>query len=107
MLVIFLIWLLGLGTVCSFDSCSTYYPMGFIPFFTDMTIFSVSEMIAINICLPLGAFLLSIFVGWRMPLSVIEEELDEQNIYLLKFWYFCMRYIIPPAILMIMIFGLS
>jgi neurotransmitter:Na+ symporter, NSS family len=107
MLAIFVIWLLGLGTVCSFDSCSTYYPLDFIPFFADMTIFAVSEMIAINIFLPLGAFLLSIFVGWRMPLSIIEEELDEQNIYLLKFWYFCMRYIIPPAILMIMIFGLK
>jgi neurotransmitter:Na+ symporter, NSS family len=107
MLAIFIIWLLGLGTVCSFDSCSDYYPLDFIPLFAEMTIFGVSEMIAINICLPLGAFFLSIFVGWRMPLSIIEDELDEQNIYLLKFWYFCMRYIIPPAILMIIIFGLK
>lgn len=107
MLAIFVIWLLGLGTVCSFDSCSSYYPLGFIPFFAEMTIFNVMEVIAINICLPIGAFLLSIFVGWRLPLSISEDELQEQNIYLLKFWYFCMRYIIPPTILMIMIFGLK
>ena len=106
-LAIFIIWLLGLGTVCSFDSCSGFYPLGFIPLFAEMNIFSVMEMLSINICLPVGAFLLAVFVGWRLPLSICEDELQEQNLYLMKFWYFCMRYIIPPVILIVMYFGLS
>ena len=106
-LAIFIMWLLGLGTVCSFASCSGFYPLGFIPLFAEMNFFKVMEMTAINICLPVGALLLAIFVGWRLPYAICADELQEQNIYLMKFWYFCMRYIIPPAILMIMFFGLA
>ena len=105
--VIFVMWLLGLGTICSFDSCSSYYPLGFIPIFAELNFFSLMEMIAINICLPLGSFLLAIFVGWRLPRAIAEDELQEQNVLLINLWYFCMRYIVPPVILMIMVFGFT
>ncbi len=106
-IAICVIWTLGLGTICSFNACSGFYPLNFIPFFAGMTIFDVVETISINICLPAGAFLLAIFIGWRVPFSICADELQGDNKFLLKFWHFSMRYIIPPAILAIMIFGLT
>ncbi|NKB39429.1 MAG: sodium-dependent transporter [Gammaproteobacteria bacterium] len=107
LLAIFVMWILGFGTVCSFASCSGFYPLGMIPFFAEKTIFNTLEIIAINICLPVGSLLLAIFVGWRLPLSLCDNELQEKNTLLMKFWYFSMRYIIPPAILVVMLFGLT
>ena len=83
------------------------YADGYIPFFDRMNIFEVIEMISINLLLPVGALLLSLFVGWRLPFTIIEDELQEQSVVLLKFWRFSMRFVIPPAILMITIFGLD
>ncbi len=101
-----IIWVLGLGTVCSFDSCSGMYPLAFIPVFAEMNFFALMEMFSINICLPLGALLLAVFVGWRLPQSISFDELKTSNPILIRFWYYCMRYVVPPAILLIMYYGL-
>ena len=105
-ITIFVIWLLGLGTVCSFDSCSGYYPLDFIPAFSGLNFFGLMEMIGINICLPLGTLLLALFVGWRLPRYIAVDELQTGNIFLINVWFVCMRYVVPPAILLIMYFGL-
>lgn len=102
----FIMWLLGLGTVCSFDSCATFYPLSFVPVFAEMNFFSLLEMLAINICLPSGTFLLAVFVGWRLPKSISYDELQSGNKKLFHCWYFCMRYLVPPSILLIMYYGL-
>lgn len=101
-----IIWLLGLGTVCSFNMCSGFYPLNFLPFFSGKTVFDVIETISINICLPIGAFLLSVFVGWRVPLLTITGELQNEDKIMFRFWYFSLRYIIPPAIFLIMVSSL-
>ncbi|NKB37784.1 MAG: sodium-dependent transporter [Gammaproteobacteria bacterium] len=101
-----LIWILGLGTVCSFDSCSTVYPLGFVPVFSEMNFFALMEMFAINICLPLGTFLLAVFIGWGLPKTISFDELKNNNPVLIRCWYYCMRYVVPPSILFIMYFGL-
>jgi NSS family neurotransmitter:Na+ symporter len=106
-LTVFIIWLLGFGTICSFSSCSGFYPLEFIPFFREMTVFAVIEMIAINICLPAGALVLAIFAGWRVPFSITADELQGQSLFLMKLWLFIMRCVIPPAIVLIMVFGFT
>ena len=101
-----IIWLLGFGTICSFDSCASFYPLSFVPGFQNLTTFAVMEMLAINICLPLGSLLLAIFVGWRLPVDILKQELAENSPRVFAYWFFCIRYVVPPAILMILLFGL-
>ena len=101
-----IIWLLGFGTICSFDSCASFYPLSFVPGFQNLTTFAVMEMLAINICLPLGSLLLAIFVGWRLPVDILKQELAENSPRIFAYWFFCIRYVVPPAILMILLFGL-
>lgn len=106
-LTVFVIWLLGFGTICSFNSCSGFYPLKFIPFFHEMTIFAVIEVVAINICLPVGALILALFVGWKVPFAISADELRSQSVFLMKLWFLTVRYIIPPAILLLMVFGFT
>jgi NSS family neurotransmitter:Na+ symporter len=80
--------------------------LDFIPAFSGMNFFGLMEMIGINICLPLGTLLLALFVGWRLPRYIAVDELQTGNIFLINVWFVCMRYVVPPTILLIMYFGL-
>jgi len=106
-LTVLIIWLLGFGTICSFGSCSHYYPLEFIPLFREKTIFQAIEIIAINICLPAGALILAVFAGWRVPAAITTEELHGPSVLVIRLWRFCMRYVIPPAIVLVLVSGFA
>jgi NSS family neurotransmitter:Na+ symporter len=87
------IWLLGMGTVLSFNVLSDFtYLRG--------TIYQNVDYLTSNIMLPLGGLLISIFAGWAMCRNSTSEELGGAgNIY--KLWRFLARYIAPAAILLV------
>ena len=61
----FVTWLVGLGTVFSFNIWETYTVF-------DKTVFDLLDYLTTNIMLPLGGLLIAVFVGWSMrELSLI------------------------------------
>jgi len=88
------IWLLGIATVLSFSSWAEFKPI------LGKTLFDLFDGLTANIMLPLGGLLISIYVGWVMHSKAVKEELAlSASSY--KLWLFVIRYISPPAIILV------
>jgi len=88
-----LIWLLGLGTVLSFNALSGLT-------FMRGTIYDNIEYVTSNVMLPLGGMLITIFAGWVMCRNSSADELGGAGP-AYKMWRFLARYVAPVAILFI------
>ncbi len=47
--------------------------------------------------IPLTVLLLAIFVGWRMPRSLLRRELEREPDILFELWYFLLRFVAAPV----------
>lgn len=94
-----LIWLLGLGTLLSFN----HWPFSFE--FAGETwtngFFDILVILTANVILPLTGIALVLFVGWVMSRTVLMEELDMWSGVGFHLWYFLVRYVTPAAIFLI------
>ena len=68
-----------------------------------LTIFDICDFLCSNILMTLGALVFALFVGWRMKKADVQEELNGP---LFKVVYFMIRWVVPPAILIIFISNL-
>jgi NSS family neurotransmitter:Na+ symporter len=59
-----------------------------------------------QIMLPLGGFLIALFVGWVVSKASASEELAIANPAVFELWHVLVRYVVPPAVLVILVFGL-
>ena len=60
-----------------------------------------------QILLPVGGFLIAVFVGWFVSNKVTAEELAFNSATLFKIWHFLLRYLVPPAVFIIFVMGVS
>jgi len=90
-----LIWLLGFGSVLSFNVLAdTTFLAG--------TIFDNVDFLTSNIMLPLGGLLITVFAGWVMCRNSTADELGSSgNLY--KAWRMLARFIAPIGILFVLI----
>lgn len=95
-------WLIGLGSVLSFNLAAGLRPLGFLPYFSSMTFFDVMDYVSANILMPVGAFLTSVFMGWRVS-RVLEDELSETTPFARFACVWLLRYLCPLAILAVFI----
>jgi len=93
-------WLLGIGTVLSFNEWSEFTVFG-------KTFFDTLDFLTANILLPLGGILIAIFVGWFMRQDVIRDEARVQNPAVFSMWHFMLRYVSPLAVAVIFLHGLG
>jgi neurotransmitter:Na+ symporter, NSS family len=93
-LVAMFAWLLGVGALLSLNVWS-----GLRLF--DMGLLDLLDYLTANILLPLGGFLIALFVGWRMTERSVESELQLRLRWLYSLWYFLVRYVAPIAILVV------
>ena len=73
----------------------------------DKNIFDLFDYVSSNIFLPLGGFILAVFVGWIMDKKIVKEQLTnhgELNVRTMKPIIFCIRYVAPTAILLIFLY---
>lgn len=91
-------WLVGLGTVFSFNIWSDIKPAG-------MTFFDWLDFITSNIMLPLTGLLIALFVGFAMKRSEVEDEMKLSS-GVMKLWILALRYWAPIAIALVMISGI-
>ncbi len=62
-------WLLGIGTVLSFNEWSDVYVVG------EMTIYTFVDYVSQNIMLPLGGLFIALFAVFALPKSVLRNQL--------------------------------
>ncbi|MFE8702406.1 sodium-dependent transporter [Cytobacillus sp. FJAT-54145] len=92
-----LIFLLGIPSALSFGILSDFLIFG-------KTFFDAADYLTSNISLPLGALLISLFVGFRLPRRLVKQELElgTNGIgRLFDVWYFSIRFIVPIGILLV------
>ena len=97
---------LVLGTFCALS----FGTLGGVKLF-GLTIFEVCDFMCSNIFMTLGALAFVLFVGWRMKKADVYDELTSSGATpvgrgLFKFFYFFIRWIIPPVILVIFVSNL-
>ena len=58
-----------------------------------------------KILLPVGGLLIAVFAGWVMSKAATEDELDIKSTLGYGIWRFLIRYVVPPALLVIFVAG--
>lgn len=94
-----IVWLVGLGPVFSFNILKDFHPMATISRFEESTIFDLMDFTVTSIFLPLGAFMICIFIGWRMKTANISQELNLEGSPLFTVWYYSVKFLVPLALL--------
>ncbi len=89
-----LTWLIGIGTVLSFNLAADVTIFG-------QTFFDLMDYLTANIMLPLGGLCIALFAGWVMAAETSASELNLPNDYLYKAWRFIVRYVSPVAVLLV------
>jgi NSS family neurotransmitter:Na+ symporter len=92
------LWVVGLGTVYSFNHLATFYPLAFIPAFEQRNIFESLDYVVSNFMMPIGGVLIAVLAGWRLPrhTSLTESGLDDGPVF--RVWRLLVRYVVPVAI---------
>ncbi|MGO4888993.1 sodium-dependent transporter [Anaerobacillus sp. MEB173] len=92
-----LIFLLGIPSALSFGVLSEFTIF-------DRAFFDLADYLVSNILLPLGALLIAIFVGWRVPRNVLLEEVTQASSIgrrTFAVWLLLIRYLAPVAIIIV------
>ncbi|MDD5460513.1 MAG: sodium-dependent transporter [Methylococcales bacterium] len=84
-------WLLGLGTVFSFNVWSN------VKFF-DRNIFQLLDYVTANLMLPIGGFCIAVFAGWIMKRENTEQELNMPDAAGYQAWKILISYVAPTAV---------
>ncbi len=89
-----LVWLLGLGSVFSFNIWSEDKLFG-------KTFFDLLDYLAANIMLPLGGLMIAIFAGRVMARSSTVDELSLGDGVRYRLWRGVIRYVTPVAVMLV------
>ena len=93
----FLVWFLGMGSIFSFNIWSDLKFLG-------LNFLELMDYLTNNIMLPVGGFFISIFVGWVLPNSLVQNyvKLNDQ---LFKIFIFFLKYVSTGAIALIFFYS--
>jgi neurotransmitter:Na+ symporter, NSS family len=97
------IWVLGIGSVLSFNVWAHWHPFEGIVRLRGMTVFDAADFISSNVLLPVGALLTCAFIGWRLPRSIGDEELPEESAPTRRLILLLLRYVCPIAIVTVLL----
>jgi NSS family neurotransmitter:Na+ symporter len=84
-------WVVGLGTVFSFNVGSEFKIFG-------KTIFDLLDYLTANLMLPIGGFCIAVFAGWVMNKADSQQELELETPWHYQIWKFLVCYISPAAV---------
>lgn len=65
------------------------------------------DVLTNKIMLPLGGLLIAIFAGWFVAPDSLRDELQIASPVLYKTWYFLIRFVVPLAVILIMLSGVQ
>jgi len=101
-LVCLSIFILGLGTVFSFNLWSQWRPLAHFERFADFGYFEILDYLTANIMMPVSGLLLAVFVGWLIKPEMIRDELQMKNPALFRVWFWLLRWVAPISIALIL-----
>ena len=92
-----------LGVICSLS----FGPLSGLTLMSK-NIFGLFDTFASNYLMPIGALLISFFVGWKMPRDDVYDEFTNggsviRNVHIFKVIYPLIRYVVPAGIIAIMV----
>jgi len=91
----FATWLMGLGTVLSFNEWSAYTLWG-------KNFYELLDFLTSNIMLPLGGLFIALFAAWVMKSSSTADELRlPENGMTYTGWRFLVRFVTPVAVIIV------
>ena len=96
------IFVLGMGTVFSFNLWSEWRPLAGFERFADFGYFEILEYVTSNIMMPVSGLLLAVFVGWLIKPEMIAAELQMKNPALFRTWFWLLRWVAPVSIALIL-----
>jgi len=72
-----------------------------------LTISDLVDYVSNQLLLPFGGFLIALFVGWFVSRSSAREELAINAPHVFHTWHLMIRFVVPPAVAVILITGLN
>ncbi len=90
----FVTWLLGMGTVFSFNKWADFKIFG-------ANFFEMLDYLTANLMLPLGGLFIALFAGRIMLPQHSKEELDLGDDKLFDIWRFLVSYVAPAAVFIV------
>ena len=100
-------WVLGLGTIFSFNIWSNVHLLDSISMLAGKTIYHLLDLLASNILLPLGGLLIAIFAGWVLQWKSTEDELSMGQEYCgYALWRMSVRYVSPILMVIVLVYSL-
>ena len=88
-------WVIGVGSVLSFNVLSDFH------IFSDMTIFDTFDKLTQYVMLPLGGFLIAVYVGWLVPRTEILASLGLTQEWHLTAWRILIGVVAPLGVLIV------
>lgn len=92
-----LVWFFALAIVMSIG------PGTGVSLFGGPNLLWVFERVTTGVLLPLVALLIAVLVGWRVRPEILRLELTRESDLFFSLWRFLLRYIAPPAIVLLML----
>lgn len=96
----FLTWVLGIGSVLSFNLWQDYRLF-------DKNYFDLMEYVTSNVMLPLGGLCIAVFTAWRMSKKSLLEELGMQEGMKFRIWLFLVAYTAPIGVLFVFLHAIG
>ena len=93
-------WVLGIGSVFSFNVWSDFHVV------SSMTIFDFFDYVSQKILLPLGGFLIALYVAYKLPVQVVLENLNLKKEYFYV-WKTLIGVVAPLGIVIIFLHSLG
>lgn len=90
-----LLFLLGLGTVFSFNIWSAWKPLAPIGILQGKNFFEVIDYICSNLIMPAGGILMAVIAGWVLDRKETKSEMKLKNPAIYNGWLFLVRFIAP------------
>jgi len=100
------LWLVGLGTVFSFNHLSDFAPLGFFHALKGKTIFGLLDYFGSNLLMPIGGILMAVLAGWILSKEVVFAEMNLTSSWQFKLWLFLIRFLAPLIVLTMFFYNL-
>jgi len=89
-------WLLGIGSVLSFNHWSEFLLWG-------KNFQELVEYASTNVMLPIGGLLIAVFAGWVLSRVIVREQLADIDDEMYRSWLWLMRLFVPLALFIVLL----
>jgi len=100
------LWLVGLGTVFSFNLWSEWKPLAPLGILSDKNFFETIDYLGSNLIMPLCGILMAVIAGWILKKDVVQQEMNLNSKTIFHTWYFLIRFIAPLMLAMVFLTNL-